>query len=202
MGKGKALEVVFTLLAILIATSMAVGISIKSLAAETVTPVSIYDGDSFKVTIKGYVPSGQPVPYGTNVMGMYFDGYPQLVKEEESKPLYKVKKEKDIWVTMRDGIRILIDVYRPDVGGEKFPAIVAWGGWGKDAQEAVAWNWDKPQPYYDSPFWDGSMEAGNYMYTVPRGYAHIIPDPRGIGNSEGGQRAREKTYRLRICKIL
>ena len=29
------------------------------------------------------------------------------------------------------------------------------------------------------------MEAGNYMYTVPRGYAHVIPEPRGIGNSEG-----------------
>ena len=23
------------------------------------------------------------------------------------------------------------------------------------------------------------------MYTVPRGYVHVIPDPRGMGNSEG-----------------
>jgi len=29
------------------------------------------------------------------------------------------------------------------------------------------------------------MEAGNYTYTVPRGYVHVIPDPRGIGSSEG-----------------
>ncbi len=90
-------------------------------------------------------------------------------------------------VAMRDGTRIAVDVYRPDVEGEKFPAILAWGMWGKDGQEAVGWNWDKPQPYYHSPFWDGSMEAGNYTYTVPRGYAHVIPDPRGVGNSEGGQ---------------
>ena len=32
------------------------------------------------------------------------------------------------------------------------------------------------------------MEAGNYMYTAPRGYVHVIPEPRGIGNSEGFSR--------------
>ena len=99
-------------------------------------------------------------------------------------------------VAMRDGVRIAVDVYRPDVKGEKFPAILAYGGWGKDAQEAIAWNWDKPQPYYDSPFWDGTMEAGNYLYTVPRGYVHIIPDPRGVGNSEGSLTAFRKGIRV------
>jgi uncharacterized protein len=148
--------------------------------------VSVYNGDSVRVTVKGYKPVAQPIPYGTEVKGVYFDGYPQLVKQEESKPIYKVKKEKDIMVTLRDGVRIAVDVYRPDVKDGKFPAILAYAAWGKDAQEAIAWNWDKPQPYYDSPFWDGSMEAGNYMYTVPRGYVHVIPDPRGVGNSEAG----------------
>ena len=151
----------------------------------------IYNGDAIKLTVKGYVPSAQSVPYGTNVKGMYFEGYPQIVKQVGSQPVYKVKKEKDIQVTMRDGVRTVVDVYRPDVKGEKFPAILAWGAWGKDAQEAVAWNYDKQQPYYDSPFWDGSMEAGNYMYTVPRGYIHVIPEPRGIGNSEGFSRYDE-----------
>jgi hypothetical protein len=152
---------------------------------------NIYNGDSARLTVKGYVPSAQPIPYGTSTNGIFFDGYPQLIKQEGSKPIYKVKKEKDIVVAMRDGVRTLVDVYRPDIEGEKFPAILAWGAWGKDAQEAVAWNYDKPQPYYDSPFWDGSMEAGNYMYTVPRGYVHVIPEPRGIGNSEGDSRYRE-----------
>ena len=151
----------------------------------------VYSGDSVRVTVKGYKPVAQAVPYGTDVKGIYFDGYPQIVKQEGSQPVYKVKKEKDITVTMRDGVRTLVDVYRPDVEGEKFPAILAWGAWGKDAQEAIAWNYDKQQPYYDSPFWDGSMEAGNYMYTVPRGYVHVIPEPRGIGNSEGFSRYSE-----------
>jgi putative CocE/NonD family hydrolase len=148
-------------------------------------PTAIYSGDSIKATVKGYVPTPQTVPYGADVKGVYFDGYPQIIKQEGSKPVYQIKKEKDVMLTLRDGGRIAVDIYRPDIAGEKFPAILAYGLWGKDAQEAVAWNWDKPQPYYDSPFWDGTMEAGNYLYTVPRGYAHVIPDPRGIGNSEG-----------------
>ena len=146
---------------------------------------SIYSSDSVRLTIKGLVPTPQAVPYGTKVEGVYFDGYPQIAKKEASKPRYGVRKEKDIMVAMRDGVRLAVDVYRPDVEGEVFPAILAWGMWGKDAQDAVAWNWDKPQEYYETPFWDGSMEAGNFMYTVPRGSAHVIPEPRGIGNSEG-----------------
>jgi predicted acyl esterase len=146
---------------------------------------SIYSGDSINYNIKDYRPSAQPVPYGANVKDVLFDGYPQVVKHPGSEPVYSVKIEKDIMVPMRDGVRIAADVYRPDVEGEKFPALLAFGLWGKDAQEAIGWLADKPQKYYHSPFWDGNMEAMNYNYTVPRGYAHVIPDPRGIGNSEG-----------------
>ncbi len=146
---------------------------------------SVYLGDSIRYNIKGYRPSEQAVPYGTDVKGVLFDGYPQIVKQDASAPAYTVNKEKDIMVAMRDGVRIAVYVYRPDVEGEKFPALLAFGLWGKDAQEAIGWLADKPQQYYHSPFWDGNMEAMNYNYTVPRGYAHVIPDPRGIGNSEG-----------------
>lgn len=150
----------------------------------------IYRGDSIRLMIKGLVTVPSPVPYGTKVEGVYFDGYPQLVKDRGSQPSYEVRTEKDIMVPMRDGVRIAVDVYRPHVEGERFPAILAWGMWGKDVQEAVRWLADKPQPYLESPFWDGTLEAGNFMYTVPRGYAHVIPDPRGIGNSEGGEERR------------
>jgi predicted acyl esterase len=146
---------------------------------------NIYSGNAIRYNIKDYSPSAQPIPYGTSVEGVLFDGYPQIVKQEASAPTYKVKKEKDVMVSMRDGVRIAADVYRPDVEGERFPALLAFGLWGKDAQEAIGWLADKPQKYYYSPFWDGNMEAMNYNYTVPRGYVHVIPDPRGIGNSEG-----------------
>jgi predicted acyl esterase len=153
--------------------------------ARKIAGQSTYSGDSIRINVKGYKPAPHPVPYGTKVEGMLFDGYPQIVKEEEAKPTYGVRKEKNIMVPMRDGVRLATDVYRPDVEGERFPALLAFGIWGKDAQEAIGWLADKPQPYYDSPFWDGNMEAGDYNYLVPRGYVHVIPDPRGIGDSEG-----------------
>ena len=159
--------------------------SSKSRGAVGASRQDTYRGDSIRINIKGYKPEPHLIRYGTNVKGRLFNGYPQIVKNEQSKPVYKVKKEKDVMVPMRDGVRIAIDVYRPDVEGKKFPALLAFGIWGKDAQEAIGWLADKPQKYYDSPFWDGNMEAMNYNYTVPRGYAHVIPEPRGMGNSEG-----------------
>ena len=71
---------------------------------------SIYVGDSIRWTIEGYEPAPQSVAHGTDVEGVYFEGYPQIVKQEGSKPVYGVKKEKDIMVAMRDGVRIAVDV--------------------------------------------------------------------------------------------
>src|ERR1039457_900998 len=96
----------------------------------------IYSGDSAKIIIKDAVTAPTPVPHGTEIKGVYFDGYPQLVKEKGSQPTYEVKTEKDVMVRMRDGVRIAVDVYRPTVNGKKFPAILAWGMWGKNLQEA------------------------------------------------------------------
>jgi predicted acyl esterase len=112
---------------------------------------NIYCGDSLRVRIKDYKPFPQTVPYGTNVQGIYFDGYPQLIKQEGSQPIYRVKAEKDIMVPLRDGVRLAVDIYRPDIEEKKFPAILAMGWQGKELQEMVRW-WPKPQPYYDSLF--------------------------------------------------
>jgi uncharacterized protein len=112
--------------------------SSKSQPAGALSRQSVYSGDSVRVNIKGYKPEPQRVPYGTKIDGLLFEGYPQIVKEEEAKPTYRVKKEKDIPIAMRDGVRIFTDVYRPDVEAERFPALLAWGIWGKDVQEAIA----------------------------------------------------------------
>ena len=146
---------------------------------------SIYRGDSIKIVIENYRPFPQQISFGSEVEGVLFDGYPQLIKNSGSEPVYSMLKEKDVMVPMRDGVLLATDVYRPDNEGEKYPALLAFGMWGKDVQEAIDWLADKPQSYYQSPFWDGNMEAMDFNYIVPRGYAHVIPDPRGIGNSEG-----------------
>ena len=146
---------------------------------------SVFSADEIQGVLCGYIPSAQAVPFGKKVEDVYFDGYPQIIKSEIEEPKYTVKVEKDVMVPMRDGIRVAIDIHHPDVQDEKFPSILCWGEWGKDSQDCVEWMADTPQLYWDSPFWDGSMEACNYNYTVPRGYIHIIAEPRGIGNSEG-----------------
>jgi predicted acyl esterase len=97
-----------------------------------------------------------------------------------SQPKYGIQTEKDVFVTMRDGIKLAVNVYRPDAKG-KFPALFAMGGYGKELQEELI----APQPQSISPIWDGNIEAGDTPNIVSRGYIHVIGDARGTGVSEG-----------------
>ena len=101
-------------------------------------------------------------------------------RELISKPRYAVSEEKDVMVPMRDGVRLAADVFRPDAKG-RFPALLAIGPWGKEAVEMPF----PPQPLFKSAVWDGNLECGDTSEIVPRGYAHIVVDARGTGNSEG-----------------
>lgn len=117
-------------------------------------------------------------------MSGYIDRRHVKNKAKWSKPSYTVKVEKDIYVNMRNGKRILVDVYRPEVkDGKKFPALLAMAPLGKDAQETARWL--PPQPFYTSPMCDVALEAGNPDYFVSRGYVFVMADPQGIGHSEG-----------------
>ena len=98
-----------------------------------------------------------------------------------SQPQFGVKTEKDVFVKMRDGVRLAIDIYRPDAPG-KYPALLALGPYGKDLEEMVRW---LPTSGRTDPLWDGCIEAGDVDYFVPRGYVHVIADERGAGASEG-----------------
>jgi uncharacterized protein len=102
-------------------------------------------------------------------------------KKEGSKSIYSIKGEKDIYIRMRDGARLSADVYVPD-GKGKFPALLAYGPYGKDLQTLVL---TFPPQRRPSPLWDGCIEAGDTTYIVSRGYAHVIVDRRGTGKSEG-----------------
>jgi len=156
---------------------------------------TIYHGDEIRPRLKDYKPFAQSVPYGTDVKGVYFDGYPQITKQEGSQPVYSVKVEKDIMIPMRDGVRIATDIYRPDVEGKRFPAMLSYFFWGKDAQEVTRWL--PEQEYWDTPFWDGSLETGAIDYFVERGYVRVIPEPRNFGKSEGTTHpTSEDTYEV------
>lgn len=97
-----------------------------------------------------------------------------------SQKQYGVREERDVLVEMRDGIRLAVNVFRPDAEGE-FPALLAMGGYGKETQDLDY----PPQPLHDSAMWDGTIEAGDPQELVPRGYVHVIADARGTGDSDG-----------------
>jgi len=98
-----------------------------------------------------------------------------------SQPTFRIKTEKDIYIPMRDGIRLAADIHRPDADG-KFPALIAFQPFGKKHEEM---SFTFPPQARPSHLWDGTLEGGNTNYIVPRGYAHVIVDARGIGQSEG-----------------
>jgi predicted acyl esterase len=104
------------------------------------------------------------------------------MKEKKARPIkYQVKTKETVNVPMRDGIRLAVDIYRPDAEG-KFPALLAYCVYGKDLQVLPV---KQPQGRENSLVWDGTMEAGNTEYFVSRGYVHVIADVRGCGDSEG-----------------
>ena len=98
-----------------------------------------------------------------------------------SQPIYDVKMEKDVFVTARDGVRLCVDVFRPDARG-KFPALLAYGQYGKEIEDLGRTFPPQARP---SPLWDGAIESGDTNYIVPRGYVHVVADARGTGKSEG-----------------
>lgn len=115
-------------------------------------------------------------------------------KNQPAGPTYKMKIEKNIYVPMRDGIRLAVDIYRPDAPG-KFPALLGMSPYGK-AIQTLPYPFPQPAPDYTNEFktalWDGNIEAGSTDEIVARGYAHVIGDLRGSGDSEGEETGDSK----------
>lgn len=158
--------------------------------------VTTYSSDERNIVVTTE-PRAVEIPAGSDLSG-YFDGYPQVVKGEGHADEYTDWfVEKDVMIPMRDGIRIAVDVYRPKGSEEKkLPVILCYGEWGKDAQDIVAWMKDYPQLYWDTPFWNGSIEGCDFTYTTKKGYIHVIAEPRGLGNSEGMNTGDESLHSM------
>jgi len=87
-----------------------------------------------------------------------------------SEPEYGMRRDDDVPVPMRDGVRLLADVHRPDSDG-RFPALIAASPYPRQIQDLGA------------PM--GFIEAGASDFFVPRGYVHVIANLRGTGGSDG-----------------
>ncbi len=95
--------------------------------------------------------------------------------------------DKDVAVTMRDGVTIAVDVYRPDAAG-KFPVLLAFGVHSKEVQGSDYPKSFPPQPSWSS-LWLGHAEAGDTEFFVARGYVHVVGTPRGfLKSGDGGSR--------------
>jgi len=94
--------------------------------------------------------------------------------------------DQDVAVTLRDGKRIYVDIFRPADGPTGLPAIVGWGPYGKQGG-VIAFD--------DLPFRGGvpvSTVSGLEMFEGPdpaywcaHGYAVVNADARGAMSSEG-----------------
>ena len=85
---------------------------------------------------------------------------------------YGMKVEKHVAVTMRDGVRISLCVYRPDAPG-KFPTLFAASPYQYEMDSV---------PAYPLFLW---RETGPVEWYVGQGYAYVHADVRGSGHSEG-----------------
>jgi len=94
--------------------------------------------------------------------------------EKLSRPQYKVVEEKDVFVTMRDGAKVAVDVFRPDAEGE-FPVIYATSAYQKD----LAYLPQVPAFHF--------RETNDIEWFVSRGYVYVHHDIRGSGKSTDGE---------------
>jgi putative CocE/NonD family hydrolase len=85
-------------------------------------------------------------------------------RAELSKPDHEVKVEFDRRIPMRDGVALSADIYRPDATG-RFPVILS------------------RTPYLKAPRDKEGLERLRYFAT--RGYAMVVVDVRGRGDSGG-----------------
>ena len=102
--------------------------------------------------------------------------------------------DRDVLVPMRDGVRLCVDVHRPETD-EPLPALLAFAIYNKEIQTPEATAALPPQPAW-SPLWTGPQEAGDTRFLVARGYVHVIGMPRGVGKSEGGGSRECDSYDL------
>jgi putative CocE/NonD family hydrolase len=123
--------------------------------------------------------------------GTWLSGGPQSPSPEyDRKPSHDtIKWDRDVMVPMRDGVRLCVDIYRPDAKG-KFPALLSIAPHNKDLQTPDACENSGPQPAWSS-LWLGAQEAGDTRFFVCRGYVHVIGNPRGVGKSEDGGAAKQ-----------
>jgi uncharacterized protein len=92
--------------------------------------------------------------------------------------------ERNVAVVLRDGVRIFVDIYRPETQPHALPTLLGWSPYGKhNVSDRLPW------PAADvARDWISrhtAFEAPDPVYWCRHGYAVVYPDPRGSWYSEG-----------------
>jgi predicted acyl esterase len=95
-----------------------------------------------------------------------------------SKPKHELVLMKDVEVPMRDGSKLVADVFRPK-GGGRYPVIMNLGAYQKDKLWVPPADLEEPANEYMN------WETVNPLWWVPRGYVCMRVDSRGTGKSHG-----------------
>jgi predicted acyl esterase len=140
---------------------------------------------------KIFVPS-EPLPPGrTGVLTRFEPGVQTLPAGFQIAPEFlplpvDVVFEKDVAVTLRDGVTIRVDVFRP-VGDEPVPVIVAWSPYGKGQGTSASVKGVFALVGLDDGIVSGleKFEGPDPAYWCAQGYAVCNPDIRGVVDSEG-----------------
>lgn len=94
--------------------------------------------------------------------------------------------DKDVPVTLRDGVTIHVDLFRP-AGAERVPVIVAWSPYGKGQGTSASVMGIFGMVGLDNAVVSGlaKFEGPDPAYWCAQGYAICNPDIRGVVDSEG-----------------
>lgn len=100
-----------------------------------------------------------------------------------SKREYEIKSERNILVPMSDGVKVNVNVFRPDDSG-KFPALVGMAPFNLDYQDDYIWpSAARSSRVRGTP--TVNMESGPRDFFVRRGYVKVVGSTRGTGKSGG-----------------
>lgn len=142
-------------------------------------------------TPKMYAPSTALPPGRTGLLTAFEPGTRTLLAGYQVAPQFRplpvdIVLEKDVAVTLRDGVTIYIDVFRP-AGAERVPVIVAWSPYGKGQGTSMSVMGVFGLVGLSNSVVSGlaKFEAPDPAYWCAQGYAICNPDPRGCIDSEG-----------------
>jgi predicted acyl esterase len=119
----------------------------------------------------------------TRVVGKKVPPPPDYMEVREN----GLRIERNVKVPLRDGVEILVDIYRPDPKPAPLPILIGWSPYGKHNTSArLPWPAAGVEEGWISPY--TAFEAPDPVFWCAAGYAVVYPDPRGSWYSQGESR--------------